>query len=91
MKEMLSNGNMRKVIYNKWALVMFLVVFGLVLRLLPHPANFVPIGAIALFSGLYLPKRFALVVPLVVAIISILSLFLYHAKSKYGDTHIALS
>jgi hypothetical protein len=33
-------------------------------RLLPHPVNFTAIGAMALFSGAYLPKRSAIVVPL---------------------------
>lgn len=33
-------------------------------RFLPHPANFAPIGAIAIFSGLYLPKKWALILPL---------------------------
>lgn len=33
------------------ALVVLLVAFGLAARLLPHPPNFVPIAAIALFAG----------------------------------------
>jgi len=79
---------MKKVICNKWTLVMFLVVFGLVLHLLPHPANFVPIGAIALFSGLYLPKRFALIVPLIAIFISDLFIGFYSPKlmiAVYGS------
>lgn len=43
----------------------FLILLGFAARLLPHPANFAPIGAIALFAGLYLPKRHAIVAPLV--------------------------
>ena len=35
-----------------------LVVFGVVMRLLPHPANLAPVGAIALFGGAVLPRRY---------------------------------
>src|SRR6185436_12625097 len=37
---------------------------------LPHAANFAPIGAIALFGGVYLNKKVALVVPLAAMVIS---------------------
>lgn len=47
-----------------------LVLFGVVLRFLPHPPNFVPIGAIALFAGMYLPKRWFIIVPILAMIIS---------------------
>ncbi len=46
-----------------------LLILGLILvaaasRLLPHPSNFVPVGAMALFGAAALPKRWlALVVP----------------------------
>jgi vitamin B12 transporter len=41
-----------------------LVLLGALSRLLPHPPNFVPIGAIALFSGARLARRWAVPVPL---------------------------
>ncbi len=47
-----------------------LVSFAVVARFLPHPPNFAPIAAIALFSGVYLSKRASLVVPLVAMILS---------------------
>lgn len=34
-----------------------LIVFGVISRLLPHPPNFTPINAIALFSVLYLDSK----------------------------------
>ncbi len=37
-------------------LVYFFILFGAVLRVLPHPDNFAPIAAIGLFSGTYLSK-----------------------------------
>lgn len=39
-------------------------------RLLPHPMNFAPITAIALFGGMYFDKRFAPILPLSALIIS---------------------
>lgn len=47
-----------------WALPLMLMLFGFAMRLLPHAPNFAPIGAIALFGGMYLPKRLALILPL---------------------------
>lgn len=46
------------------------VLFAALYRLLPHPANFVPISALALFGGAHLNKRYALVVPLAAMIFS---------------------
>jgi hypothetical protein len=52
-------------------LIYFLILFGAVLRVLPHPANFAPIAAIALFGAVYLKdKRQALLLPLAAMIIS---------------------
>jgi hypothetical protein len=39
-------------------------------RLIPHPLNFAPIAAIALFGGVYFDKKFALIVPLASLVIS---------------------
>lgn len=51
-------------------LALVLICFGVALRFLPHPANVAPIAAIALFSGVYLPRRLGLVVPLAAMIVS---------------------
>src|SRR5207253_7052667 len=41
------------------------IAIAAVLRLVPHPSNFTPIGAMALFSGAYLGRRgLAFVAPL---------------------------
>jgi len=53
------------------------VILGVLSRLIPHPANFTPILAIALFGGTYLNKKTALWVPLVALIISDLFLGTY--------------
>ena len=47
-----------------------LILLGAVLRVIPHPANFAPIAAIALFGGTYLDRKQALVLPLLAMIIS---------------------
>lgn len=36
-----------------------LIAFGVIMRLVPHPDNFAPVSAIALFAGAVLPLRFA--------------------------------
>jgi hypothetical protein len=48
----------------------FFILLGAVLRVIPHPANFVPIAAIALFGGTYLNKKVALILPLAAMIVS---------------------
>lgn len=48
----------------KYLPAVVLIILGIAARFLPHPANFAPIGAIAIFSGLYLPRRWAVVLPL---------------------------
>lgn len=47
-----------------------IVVFAVISRVLPHPPNFAPIAAIAIFSGAILPRRLALTLPLLAMIIS---------------------
>ncbi|MBC8647818.1 MAG: hypothetical protein H7X85_11685, partial [Thermoanaerobaculia bacterium] len=41
-----------------------LVLLGALSRLLPHPPNFVPLGALALYSGARLPAGWDLAIPL---------------------------
>jgi len=45
-------------------LSILLIAIGIYFRLTAHPANFAPIGAIALFAGAYLPKKWAIILPL---------------------------
>ncbi len=47
-----------------------LITLGISMRLLPHPANFAPMTAIALFGGAVLPRRSAVAVPLVAIVVS---------------------
>jgi len=49
---------------------LLLIIFGILLRLSPHKVNFAPIGAIALFSGVYLPKRWNFIVPIIALLVT---------------------
>ncbi len=53
----------------------YLIAFAMILaaslsRLLPHPPNFAPIAALALFGGTYFDKKFATIVPLAAMLVS---------------------
>ena len=41
-----------------------------VMRLLPHPANFIPLGALALISGTYIRSKWGILAPLAVMVTS---------------------
>lgn len=61
-------------------LIISLIILGISARLLPHPANFAPIGALALFGSLYLPRRWALIVPLGAMMLSDALIGFYSSK-----------
>lgn len=54
-----------------------LIIIGFVARLLPHAANFTPVGAVALFGGAHLPKHLAIALPLGVMALSDLVIGFY--------------
>lgn len=47
-----------------------LILLAATLRLLPHPENFAPITAVAIFGGALLPRRLAVVAPLAAIIVT---------------------
>jgi hypothetical protein len=51
-------------------IALVLMVLGVVLRLLPHPPNFAPVTAIAIFGGAVLPRRLAIWTPLILMMVS---------------------
>ncbi|MCM8789430.1 MAG: hypothetical protein NC916_00195 [Candidatus Omnitrophica bacterium] len=51
-------------------LAIVLIMVGILLRFVPHIPNFTPVAAIALFGAAYLNKKYALIVPLALMIIS---------------------
>lgn len=55
---------------NKNILVYLLIILAIATRFIPHPANFTAIGAIALFGGLYLNKKQAFCLPVIIMFVS---------------------
>jgi len=51
-------------------LAVLLVAFAALSRFIPHPANFTPIAAMALFGGVYFGKRYAFVIALAAMLVS---------------------
>ena len=63
------------------------IVAAAALRLVPHPPNFSPIDAMALFSGAYLGRRaIAFVAPLAALLLSDLVLGFYHGVATVYAT-----
>ncbi len=59
-----------------------IILFAVILRLIPHPANVAPITAMALFGGVHLDKKYAVVIPLCAMLVS--DLFLgFHATMPF--------
>lgn len=52
------------------ALLSVLIASGVVLRLIPHMANFVPITGLSLLAASYLSRKWALLVPLATMVLS---------------------
>ena len=69
----------------KYLLIGFLLAaLGIALagRLIPHPPNFTPVGALALFVGMYLARKntWALLLPLAVIFLTDLAIGFYDTK-----------
>lgn len=56
--------------YYPVAIALCLIGAGVLVRILPHPANFAPITAISIFGGSVLPKKISIWVPLSAMMIS---------------------
>lgn len=68
--------------------ICLLVFFGIVMRLLPHAPNMTPITALAFVGGLYLGKRWAVLLPCLALFLSDIFIGLYEWKimlSVYGS------
>lgn len=46
------------------------ILIGATARVIPHPPNFTPIGALALFGGVYLERKQALILPMLAMVFS---------------------
>ncbi len=61
----------------KITVALCLISFAVVFRLLPHPPNFAPVAAVALFGGALLPRKLALTLPLCAMLLSDLAIGLH--------------
>lgn len=52
------------------AMIMILIILAAISRIIPHPPNFAPVGAIALFSGYAIGSRWSYAIPILVMLIS---------------------
>jgi len=80
-------------VYINIILTIILIVFGVGMRLLPHPPNFAPILAIGLFAGAYLDRKYAFWLPIAIMLISDLFLGFYNPIvmfSVYGSFILAV-
>ena len=73
MSNRVNHGLMRN---PRFAVLVVMIITAALTRLLPHPPNFAPIGAMALFGGAMFPRRrWAFLVPLVAMFASDLLLY----------------
>lgn len=54
-----------------------LILFAAFSRLLPHPENFAPLAAVAIFAGLYMSKKYAIIIPIAAVFLSDIFIGLY--------------
>ncbi|MBM3248009.1 MAG: hypothetical protein FJZ10_01090 [Candidatus Omnitrophica bacterium] len=59
-------------------LAIALIVLGILTRFIPHAPNFNPVIAIALFGGYYLSRKYAVLVPLLLMVLSDIFLGLHN-------------
>lgn len=64
----------------EFIIAIIFVLIGVSLRLLPHAPNFTPVAAIALFGGVYLSKKTALILPIAIMMISDIFIGSYEIK-----------
>jgi len=63
---------------NREIVIVLFIIFAAIIRLIPHPPNFAPITAMALFGGLHFKnKKLAYAIPLLAMIVSDLFLGFY--------------
>ena len=56
---------------NKTLLIVLIILIGAFSRIIPHPPNFTPIGAISILGGLYFGKKYlAFIIPFMAMLVS---------------------
>jgi hypothetical protein len=73
---------MNKANFKNFISPLLVILIAVLMRLLPHPPNFTPIAAMALFGGVYLSKKYAFVIPFLAMFVS--DIFLgFHSTMPY--------
>ena len=79
-------------ISNREIIIILFIFFGAIIRLIPHPPNFAPITAMALFGGVHFKNRkLAYAIPLIAMIISDLFLGFYSISIFVYASFIAIT
>jgi hypothetical protein len=68
-----------------------LIVLAVSLRLLPHPANFAPVAAVAIFGGAILPRRLAIWVPLAAMMASDMVIGFYNTMPVTWSCYVLIA
>jgi hypothetical protein len=76
---------------SRYLFTFVLILAAALSRLLPHPPNFAPITALALFGPVYLDKKHAFVVPLVALLLSDFVIGFYSGMQWVYGSFIAIS
>ncbi len=71
-------------------IISLLVLFGVMARFLPHPPNFVPLTAIALFASVKLKTKYSYLLPLGIIIISDLFIGLHDVIPFTWGSYLAI-
>jgi hypothetical protein len=74
----------------RYAFTFFLILFAALSRLLPHPMNFAPITALALFGGVYLDKKHTFIVPIAAMLISDYFIGFYSGMTWVYSSFVAI-
>ena len=91
LKKMKLQMNFKKISKRETILLLF-IIFAAIIRLMPHPPNFAPITAMALFGGLnFHNKKLAYSIPLLAMIISDLFLGFYSISIFVYTSFIAIT
>ncbi|MFA6098141.1 MAG: DUF6580 family putative transport protein [Patescibacteria group bacterium] len=61
---------MKKNIVIQSVILVIIIAASFIMRLVPHPVNFIPIGALALFSGSYIKSKWGVILPVAVMVAS---------------------
>ena len=61
-----------------------LIVFAVISRLIPHPGNFTPVGAVGLYAGARMNPRTAWIVPILALLVSDLFVGFYDWQAMLG-------